>query len=1436
MPKRLPLQQLLNKMIHDMRTVAILCLRWSLVSFVWLGWLPYCTRHIWRSSIRVGDSLTTKYTLSSPLLAISSANLSSSANNITTVANATATLNSQDTIETFLPFTFRGLTSSEHFNRLLVEIMEGQVITSIIIVIFVVVFLIREWIIQNNANLLAETPQFVINGVPEVELRGQHRNADAQAVDDVIEPAVAAAADRRVPNVDRAEPRTLIPLQPPSSDASDWDNLRVQAARVRAEHQTEDQSQDSINAIEASLNGAEGIAAADNETLTAAELRALRRQAVLRATTQRLQQPVHRAELGSLLQEASTALGASKVPNSGHGPSATHLDQVLAEQYGEPSADQARRRAARQRSAERKMWEQAETMSGEQYPDSPMPLPSDPMDEVEGLHLSPPRDSHSVIASTSLTQYPDTDPNTITHNDSQISNNGDSQSPVMQSANAAEHSIPATTSTTSISLTQEHLDILLEQIRAAQNPAERTHIANAAIQVCIDLAQLLRPGVPLDRASPIYRETIRQVGMIAMVANEYGISHALDVEGAFRLAEERPIVRNDAGVDSVPLLETAAIANQVAGVDQNVMRELQAAVVDAEAENNAARDDMDDDIEGLLELIGVRGPIVALLQNSMLVVVMISGFIFFGVCMPYIVGKLVLSIVRDPTLYFIDIPVSISTLIMRETLKLGEIAYRGAEILSTPILMHSRTVKYSIVLLRKINNLIFDTVFTPVGVNTSIIWRMSASIQHIIYSHGEAVTSSSSYGKVLVATRSTQLAISDKIVSILCGYTVLTTCGSLYLRANQRITSGEQGKQIELFVRAFLRQTGFVMKFIAILGIELVVFPFYCGVLLDIVLLQLFGGITFAGRLSFFSKFPFTAMFLHWLVGTIYMFNFALFVSMCREIVRPGVLFFIRDPNDPAFNPIKDILERSVRSQMRKIGISVLIYGGLILGAFGSVVWTVCHCIGNILPLSWGSSEPLFEVPFDLLLFQILLPLTYRYVKPHKKIKAVWTTWFTAVSRTLRLSSFIMGERDPLQEGHFEAKYRIWSQFMAPPLNPAASTFIKDGSFRRAPNTDSLPMRKDKNMIMSVTEDNVLVDPIELPDDTADDPNYTVVYAPPNFRVRIYLFMIAMWMFAAVFGVSSTIVPLIFGRKIFRAISPKQTVHDLFAYLYGVYAFGLVLWMMSMLSRFRTNIQRSLSQLQWIIKQPKEALLNLKAGLVLAAKWAYLLSTMSILIPALLGLCLETYVIIPLGIWYNPAYVPTVHLVHDWIVGLIYVKIFGRTAVMIPTSSIGQALNRTIRNDWRRGWKDPDLAVATKELIIPISTSLIAALAIPLSVGALARQTVYRTATQDVGVLIYRMSYPAALVSCSLLLALKGTYILAQQWRAKIRDSLYLKGKQLHNFGDPRPPLTTPSSALTNTPATTGPSELDQDLGAIEREAEAALHDILQAVEDEEVH
>jgi E3 ubiquitin-protein ligase MARCH6 len=44
------------------------------------------------------------------------------------------------------------------------------------------------------------------------------------------------------------------------------------------------------------------------------------------------------------------------------------------------------------------------------------------------------------------------------------------------------------------------------------------------------------------------------------------------------------------------------------------------------------------------------------------------------------------------------------------------------------------------------------------------------------------------------------------------------------------------------------------------------------------------------------------------IVGMSFMFYFSSFVGQLRSLLRPGVLWFLRNASDPAFNPIQEMV------------------------------------------------------------------------------------------------------------------------------------------------------------------------------------------------------------------------------------------------------------------------------------------------------------------------------------------------------------------------------------------------------------------------------------------------------------------------------------------------------------------------------------------------
>ncbi|KAE8667447.1 putative E3 ubiquitin ligase SUD1 [Hibiscus syriacus] len=83
--------------------------------------------------------------------------------------------------------------------------------------------------------------------------------------------------------------------------------------------------------------------------------------------------------------------------------------------------------------------------------------------------------------------------------------------------------------------------------------------------------------------------------------------------------------------------------------------------------------------------------------------------------------------------------------------------------------------------------------------------------------------------------------------------------------------------------------------------------------------------------LLFFSVSPLASSLVHWVDGIVYMLQISIFVSLLRVVLRNGVLYFLRDPADPNYNPFRDLIDDPVNKHARRVLLSVAVYGSLIV-------------------------------------------------------------------------------------------------------------------------------------------------------------------------------------------------------------------------------------------------------------------------------------------------------------------------------------------------------------------------------------------------------------------------------------------------------------------------------------------------------------------------
>ena len=551
-------------------------------------------------------------------------------------------------------------------------------------------------------------------------------------------------------------------------------------------------------------------------------------------------------------------------------------------------------------------------------------------------------------------------------------------------------------------------------------------------------------------------------------------------------------------------------------------------------------------------------------------------------------------------------------------------------------------------------------------------------------------------------------------------------------------------------------------------------------------------------------------------------------------MIADKVADFIRDPDDPTFHPVRDVLERSVSSQLWKISFSALVYGGLVLMCLGGVVWGLDFALDGVFPIHWSSDEPVLEFPVDLLFYNFLMPMAVKFFKPSVGLNKVYGWWFRKCARQLRLSSFLFNDTRPDEQGRHvrrtwtDALRGVQGDIRHPVIGEdrralwddrgTQAIFLRDGKYVQAPGSDQVRIPKGTTTFVEVDDDNHRPDGVQ---DGDEDPHgrkmnlFMKVYIPPSFGSRIAAFICLIWLFAAVTGVGVTIIPLLLGRWIFSQLTPNHLrTNDIYAFSMGIYILGGAAWALvnyrRLIKYIHDTIAPHTTNLTTAAQKARDVALRALALL-------YVYSAIGILLPCLFSLILECYLIIPLQTYlienasslndgiHSTASIasstklpyPVIHLIQDWTLGVLYIKTFARLILWTEPSRPALALRAIVA----RGWLNPDIRLATRALILPATLIMAIILALPLPLGWAANQTLLHSAfatAADKGSLnvtisrmatisqanIYRYSYPAvlALVTAAALLWLLRK--LLHGWRRKIRDEVYLIGERLHNFGE----------------------------------------------------
>ncbi|WFD33546.1 RING-type E3 ubiquitin transferase [Malassezia cuniculi] len=767
--------------------------------------------------------------------------------------------------------------------------------------------------------------------------------------------------------------------------------------------------------------------------------------------------------------------------------------------------------------------------------------------------------------------------------------------------------------------------------------------------------------------------------------------------------------------------------------------------------DNPEMEQFEDDWAGVFDALGLRGPFLVLLQNLLILQLLCIVISAIFIVLPYFVGRVV--------------------------------GFKAYNLFLLPVDM-----------LRAVTDPVFDALFgllayepvPPAPRGVSLVDRMlesagghpvlATAAKHAVdafrvFSRGFASLQSLTQGR----------NVFERALCVALGHAYVILLTLIESRFSVFGTGGKGG-----IAQRVLRENLLILKVLFFSVLDLIIFPLVCGTLLDWCLLPLFPAASLSRRLGEAIATPLSFLFLRWISGTVYMFHTSQFISAIRNILRPGVMHWIRDPTDQDFHPIRDILTHSSTKQLLQISESFVIYSFSLVSLFGIHLRVLQWAFPSLFPLRWMPYAPLVSVPVDILFVHFFLRLVIKRTRFTKRATRLLRRWLIIAAKLLRLSSFLLADEQPDEQGTFT--FASWGDrlqalvtalrrkpLQIPPAEP--TRFSRDGGFARVP-ADDKPARNVSYFIRTDAA-GVPVDD-EARDQLAQQlraiarlstrPRYTIVYTPPRFVARVYAFVGAVWLFFAA-SVASLTIPLACGRALLARVGAE--VHDMYAFSAGIAALLVAAYTLALVAPLCGR---------GFYFRLRQLLARISPAAVYLCRFAYLIGTFGMLVPFLTGIVLHQYILVL--VQYSVEEVPTVNALYAWALGLLslHTVYFGLlTFVPDNVPPVMWDMYDSFQDD---GVRNAPLAAATRFIIAPVTGVLFAALLLPHACAWLYLANKSQLADASVAQQQTALRVGNALVFAGALVYVMWLYSNANigAWTRELRDELFLQSTELCNF------------------------------------------------------
>ncbi|KAM3840305.1 E3 ubiquitin-protein ligase MARCHF6 isoform 2-T2 [Vipera latastei] len=542
-----------------------------------------------------------------------------------------------------------------------------------------------------------------------------------------------------------------------------------------------------------------------------------------------------------------------------------------------------------------------------------------------------------------------------------------------------------------------------------------------------------------------------------------------------------------------------------------------------------------------------------------------------------------------------------------------------------------------------------------------------------------------------------------------------------------------------------------VVKVSLLVVVEIGVFPLICGWWLDICSLEMFDATLKDRELSFQSA-PGTTMFLHWLVGMVYVFYFASFILLLREVLRPGVLWFLRNLNDPDFNPVQEMIHLPIYRHLRRFILSVIVFGSIVLLMLWLPIRIIKYLLPHFLPYNvmLYSDAPVSELSLELLLLQVVLPALLEQGHTRQWLKGLVRGWTVTAGFLLDLHSYLLGDQE---ENENNANQQPNNQ---PARNNNAIPVVGEG--------------------LHAAHQAIL--------QQGGPVGFQPYHRPLKFPLRIFLLIIFMCITLLIASLICLTLPVFAGRWLMSFWTGTAKIHELYTAACGLYVCWLTIRAVTVLVAWMPQGRQVIFQKvkEWSLMKHwmEQTTTNTKEILFdpLASHW--IMKTLIVaallagVVPLLLGLLFELVIVAPLRVPLDQT--PLFYPWQDWALGVLHAKIIAAITLMGPQWWLKTVIEQVYAN----GIRNIDLYYIIQKLAAPVISVLLLSLCVPYIVAS--GITPLLGVTPEMQNLVQRRIYPFLLMVVVLMGILSFQVRQFKRLYEHIKNDKYLVGQRLVNY------------------------------------------------------